>query len=198
MVLKGGDDDVGEAQSAAHSHHRLLPLTSSSSSPPVNVREFCLVIFSHATTLPSYLPTLNEHDEDGEVEGGWWRMRRMRWMRMGMRRRRSEAVVAWERVWPPKGQMRVVSGGARRHLFFPRVTLQSTRVPTLCKPPGQRDTTPTQRACLHSPGGCHHSLEPVNIVATTIRCRLHGKEQQAQSKISVGEPLAFASLLHID
>ena len=51
-------------------------------------------------------------------------------MRMGTRRRRmSAAVVAWERVWPPKGQMRVVSGGARRHLFFPWVTLQSSRAP---------------------------------------------------------------------
>ena len=38
-------------------------------------------------------------------------------------------MVAWERVRPPKGQMRVVSGGARRHLFFPRVTLQSSRAP---------------------------------------------------------------------
>ena len=54
---KGGDDDVGETQP--------------SSSPPVNVREFCLVIFSHATTLPSYLLLpLNEHDDEGEDEGG--------------------------------------------------------------------------------------------------------------------------------
>ena len=39
-----------------------LPLTCDSlpsSSPPVNVREFCLVIFSHATTLPSHRPTLS-------------------------------------------------------------------------------------------------------------------------------------------
>ena len=30
-----------------------------------NVREFWFVIFSHATTLPPALPTLNEHDEEG-------------------------------------------------------------------------------------------------------------------------------------
>ena len=35
-----------------------------------NVREFWFVIFSHATTLPPALPTLNEHDEEGGDEGG--------------------------------------------------------------------------------------------------------------------------------
>ena len=65
---------------------------------------------------PAHLPTLNEHDDEGEDEDGG-----------------HGAMVAWERVWPPKGKMRVVSGGARRHLFFPRLTFLAEQS-SYCKP----------------------------------------------------------------
>ena len=79
--------------------------------------------------------------------------------------------------------MRVVSEGARRHLFFPRVNLRSTNCTPVVRP------TPTHWACLHSPGGCHHSLDPVYIVGTTNQWNIHGKKQPTQREISVENPL---------
>ena len=61
--------------------------------------------------------------------------------------------------------MRMVSGRARRHLFFPpSVTLHTSRQPGLVRPTEDHLTHPL--SCPSSTGACHHSLYNLSTLLT--------------------------------